>query len=377
MAEHTACYEVNSSQDASSGSHRPDAVYLNTALLGWATDNVKSLPIPKPTIPFPATDRPRSGLQRVTGFVKTTDGSGASISQHEQKASWMVDGLFTNNTGASIGEESVATGSGRASPDLELLFIGDVKTAIDLLTGDPNQIDIVTERIISEYTGGPQFIEFENKPPNTTESSADALRRLLYKLGSGGGGNFSLGGDLVANNCRFAAVNPWGSVYIRPEDINAGAQDIPDSVTNNTAEHFRAHPSVFFRRTDYIRQITRGYQDSTSVNTGGGQGMPLEVIVVADDPETTLWLFVIDGVHTVVRVIHPSGSDLRRPRDIWNALIEPLVNGAPALGLSPIFANVQDDATESILIGRLAYLQYACCLPIPGTRHIQTGSDEG
>lgn len=193
------------------------------------------------------------------------------------------------------------------------------------------------------------------------------------------------------NEATLATIDPRGRVFVAPADLGAGLGQIdPTTPIGNTATVFEQHPTVFIRRGANVRAVgavenfRQGWGDPA---TGDGyqineyRGAPA-IYVCATRPEGSIWRLYFDGAPVDVSVPHGPTLDLRRPRDVWNTIIAPLVSdGAPFGTPAPFgqgFINndrpglVSDAGTLSLLVNTTRYLQAARCLGFygPGDRGV-------
>lgn len=377
MTFHSVTYESQSNRNHSLGGEHPQASKsLHLPGVGWATANTSSNVLNHPLIPFSGfTIPPISSLL----FRTITDDDAImsiGIAWAEQIAV-LLDGTPLDNNIALI---ATATGDGgRVARDIFLSTGGDVGTALSALTGTTIGLDVEAQcSYLSEtYMGLAHFCEFESHPPDTDAAGESRLQELFSLFDSSSAsyqvGVDSLGEAIVVEQCGFAAVDPSGVVYITPNDIGVGPDQIPAAVTDNEPANFRAHPSVFYPsgRSQYVRGLTRQKVDTTAL-AAGSAGNALKIIRVDAAPTNSDWLTIIDGTPVIINVLHPAGSDFRRPRDIWTNVILPLINTGGANQQVSVYGS-PTGTVGGALLTRLAYSEYWRCLPLTGTRITQTG----
>ena len=378
MTSHATTYETVSSRGHVGPGVRQQSTWgLNIAALDWSIINVTSNRFDDLLVPFSGFLTPP--IQSVDFRTITTTAATKSIGRAwSGEDAIMLDGTPLDN-GISLIATNTSQSGGRLAPDILLATGADVQTALTALTGTTNGLDINAScgYITETYMGMQHFADFQDQPPDTAVSGATRLSQILdlFEVSSA---RFQIGVDANADpvfveQCGFAAMEPSGVVYVRPEDIGPNALQIPAAVTDNTAAAFRAHPSVFYPsgKSQYVRAVTRQRTDPIAIATGS-QENPIEIISVTSAPLTSNWLVTIDGAPMIVNVMHPAGSDFRRPKDIWAGVILPLINTGGAnqsASIYPSFFNNNGDA----VLSRLEYADYWRCLPIPGTRITQTG----
>lgn len=210
------------------------------------------------------------------------------------------------------------------------------------------------------------FGSYVDSSKDTLPSIEELLKSTEFQFIQGGArtflGNTSGGQALFVNDCGAAYNDPCGCVFIDPGDIGNAAEQIPQDVASNSPAHYRFHPSVFFRRAQAVRAFAA--LDPTSgfpVNQNLGN---LTVFSVSRAPTHSRWSFIFDGAEMDVVVTHPAGSDLRRPRDIWNSVIVDTLLRNNAGGNGLITSRVDDSSGPRLfipddLIKRMQYMQYA------------------
>lgn len=382
MTSHATSYEsVSSRGHVGPGVRQQSTWGLNLPGVGWTLVNVTSNAIQDIHVPFSGfATIPIQSLDFRTHTDNAATRSLGRVWSGQDTVS--LDGASLDNN-TSLMATILSASSGRLAPDIVLATGGAVQTALAALTGTTDDLDVNAScgYITETYMGMQHFAEFQEQPPDTAGSGATRLSQLieLFEISAA---RFQIGVDANAEpvfveQCGFAAMEPSGVVYVRPEDIGPNALQIPAAVTDNTAAAFRAHPSVFYPsgKSQYVRAITRQRTDPIGIATGN-QENPIKIVSVTQAPTTSNWLVTIDGAPMIVTVTHPAGSDFRRPRDIWAGVILPLINTGGANQSStiyPAFANSVGDA----VLSRLEYADYWRCLPIPGTRITQTGGSVG
>lgn len=168
---------------------------------------------------------------------------------------------------------------------------------------------------------------------------------------------------------RAAQAYPRGdnNYFVLAADIGAAAWQLPISFPENTPEKFRNHPSTFVRANMAIRGLHHParfpyHVGSIDVNNADGvQGENgVRIWVCNRAPTHSRWQFRVDSELLDVIIAHPSGSDFRRPRDIWNEVIAPTIGTAGGLGAPlPIYAaSVAAGVRTFYQTGRLRGLHY-------------------
>lgn len=378
MTSHAAAYEsVSSRGHVGPGLSPRNLGAITLQSLGWLALNNQSNFIQHPLIPFSGFLPTAPPISSVWFRPRTTTAATISIGWAVQNnTAVQLDGVSLENDTDAIISTNGQSGS-RLAPDIFLDFNGAVAAALAALTGTSDNLDanVAWSYANETYMGMQHFCEFQENPPDAIGSGATRLRELL-ELFEVSAARFQIGVDsngaaVFVEQAGFCAVDPSAVVYIRPEDIGPGALQIPAAMEDNTAATFRAHPSVFYPsgKSQYVRALTRQAVDAEAVNDTTTQ--PIKIISVTTAPANSLWLVTIDGAPMIVRISHPVGSDLRRPRDIWEQAILPIINAGGANQGAEIYTQVLAGLGDATL-SRLAYADYWRCLPIPGTRITQT-----
>lgn len=370
MSTHTVAYEILSSGTASAAGLLPHTV-SSSHHTGIPVSGTGAYAIPAPLVPPSGYSTvPVAELTAIefgdTDLITTA----WSDSQHVA-----FQGAYTDNAVPFMRKETAGnTGfnSGRLAPRIDLNYSGASEPA------NATSIEAHVRWAYSSenYQGLMHFAEFEEHPPDTDDSGATRLAELLQAF-QRGGASYQVGVDsggtaIVVPHCAFAATAPEGAVFVRPEDLGTGPDQIPPQSTSNESSKFRAHPSVFFTpgRSKYVRQISRQAVDTVALDTSSTGG-PLGITNVDTGITASDWLIVVDGQPCIVRLTHPAGSDLRRPRDIYEKAWGPILNGP-----STSFSATQFVTGAGNIGGvgfRWAYADYFRCLGLPGTNVVQSG----
>lgn len=382
MTTHSSCYELTSSRHTSAPTGRIDLAVQQSASVTPEGVTGSDVPIPLPSpVPFSAYGTIFNPLQYLRALVVTDDVSDLVYLEADKGFSTVqLNGAATLNGVAMFDVETLVNTAfrqrGRMTPGIQLAFGSAVQTTLAALTGTIqtyvlNMLHRQSNQV--GYVGHAHFIDFEDQPPATGAISSEA-GNLLAKLSDGGSPTtlgISASGPITALNCSLAGIAPEGAVYIRPEDIGNAAEQIPASVTANSKAHFRFHPSVFVRRSAYYNGIMRRVQDPLDVAVPN-LAQPLRIVSVTQDPLSSNWMLLIDGQMSLVSILHPDGSDLRRPRDIWNQVLSPAIEGS-ASARAAITVGIPGSSQSSVgVLARLKYVEYARCLPLAGTDVPQT-----
>lgn len=311
---------------------------------------------------------------------------------------WQINGIAFSNAISPPIEPEQGGSAGRTSRPDRLNWSNDAGSALTgALQGPPFfghfHVEYKYPRI-NPYQNLSHFLEFAEVPPDsiplnplvedTTWNVPGVLDRLTLAFAQAPGRidlGETTGGSIFVNDCNFTGLAPEGAVYIEPSDFGGSAPDrIPLSFLDNEASRFRFHPSVFIRRAAYYRGMSAPYADPVAIDSAEGvpgNSQVFRIVTVDTPPPFSNWLLIIDGAPIVVSIDHPTGADLRRPRDIWNQLWVPLLQGSSAvqnavqLRFHQPFGGAVNFTNVNLFITRLRFMEYARCLPLPGTERNQ------
>jgi hypothetical protein len=381
MATYAVAYEALSNQTPSPGGLRYDQLisHFSPSVPFRTIDSLWD--VPRPPVPLSAYTNIGSltavhPMVQVDCRLRTDDASVAVLCQSfAGQDHWEIDGatVAQNAVGDLALVVSAQAGETRLAPQGQIRFTGAASAALGAAVGTTLTMDI-----LAKYQYGPSetwqglahFCEFEEEPPDTQGDGTVRLNELTELIANAGSryllGTTSGGVATYAYNCGFTGMPPDGSIYIRPEDIGPNIEQIPAAVEDNTAASFRFHPTIFMRRTKYHRGLTRQVVDYQAIDTQFVL-QPFRIVVVDSAPTTTNWLIIVDGTPQIVTVEHGAGTDWRRPRDIWNNVWVPILQGSQAAAQSVNFGSGFAGTTGGAVASRLQFLEYARCLPIPGT----------
>jgi len=372
MTSHASAYELTASRTPAGGSARIDSTYVQVIGLLDGTATNQSPILPKPPVPY-------SGYVLMIPNVKyrvqviTDDVTDLMVLEGQTGDDfWSVNGVPTDNDILvdAVGVNASQSAGGRMTGDVILQFSQDVQTAIEALTGTVEGYKVTRwwqYKNLTAYSGQAHLVEFEEKPTATAQLSTRAPQ-LLNQLNSSGNvctlGTLANGTKISVGNCVLAGLAPEGAVYIAPEDTGSNPDQIPASVTNNTADKFRFHPSVFIRRGAYWNSVVRKAFDGTDL-VQPSVGQPIQIVTVDNPITQSRWMIGIDGTFQVVTIQH-GNLDLRRPRDIWEQVWIPILNGSTSVR-DALSVGAEANNTDVGKLTRIQYLEYARCLPLPGS----------
>lgn len=381
MTTHRGGFFVSWSDEKSEHDTSPDASVISIDARAWTADGAGGflLEIGDPIggIALATQGRHGSTTGNVGGGVRhvwlatTTDAPAVQLLETAGNLitaqGWSSD-LLTAMAATAAGDNPVeapnryppsATSAHLSGDALTLGLAGDNPVASSgfALIGGPNTSGY--------YLGRSHFSEFLDVPPNGVFERSEAITRIGQQLQSAGStvtlGTQSNGQARQLIDCQFAGQDPTGVMWIRPEDIGNQIEQIPADRTLNTAQHFRFFPNAFFRTVSYVNAVGSAYFDLSSIDSDL-VGQPFILRQVEDAPTASTWLVIIDGQPQVVTFAHPAGSDFRRPDEIWNGVIVPIIQNAGGPGTSA-FSLLRTASTilpgNGSFINRMRYLQYA------------------
>lgn len=166
--------------------------------------------------------------------------------------------------------------------------------------------------------------------------------------------------------CGQTAFDPRIAAWISTSDVGVSPGQVPPSFASNTAEIFRYHPAAFW--TPKAAASQRVFELTSPISAGiqpidTQLGAP-PILVIDGDVRASRWLLVINGTAITTVLVHPAGSQLRRPRDIWNAVIVPAINasqlgGGLVLNQDEIVGNAREITPSGVAGDLLNSLTFA------------------
>lgn len=377
MTEQAVSYCLRANQSPAHSGNHPQMVWNETVVQNLDDLSGSSGNLSQGIIPISAYGS-RMPLSQLEGIIENSGTAFQTIHAHDYGATALVEisgAVETNGAAAPFFFNSTAD-AGRQTFPVALVLAGNALAAAQdggAITVGRFKLSWQYPRNLS-YQGWYHVMDFEDFPPDTLASGSNFMQTLLNRLANGNNQLYQVGATagnvpIYVQGVSYAGIAPEGAVFIRPEDIGANPDQIPAAIVDNTAANFRAHPSVFLRRTNYWSGITRQNVDPDPVDVGNGQ--PFWIYSVTQAPDYSDWLIVLDGMPQLVRLTHPSGSDFRRPRDIWNNVWVPIINGSSAPSVATLFQGYPDTTQMGqTLSTRFKFMEYARCIGIPNTTTI-------
>lgn len=363
MATYASCYALTSARQKSNPSYSTHTarvvgaealftasgldVLSNPLSMGrvlpsaWGLD--RASPASQPTCPF----RSFVGLADTTTPAQYSWILGAPA--QAISSGYYIDATPASASAGNSIQWAVSEGRMSPRPSVQAEDTDNISRVAGLLTWS----DVIP------YTSHQNIIVFDEFPPATIITGGGYPSTLLRQLYIDPPSRL-MAGSTPLDFCSAYGIAPDGTIWIDPADIGSGPDQIPAGVEDNTAEAFMAHPSVFIPAgaSRYIRSVERMAIDTSPIDITF-LGQPLRIKSVSDAPVVSVWLVAIDGAETIVTLRHPTNSNYRRPKDIWNNVIVPLINGSQ-IGSTLGFADADALASSA----NLKYSNYWRCLEI-------------
>lgn len=379
MAIYGAAFELCLSREAAGAALHPNQPRYYRSDSAWAAGTPLLTTLQLGDIPYPA-----SGLapvvRSIAGVSKSTVGGPFSLAGNALDDFAAFDGASTATTAALIqrcGYNNLYVGRGRAAGGDFVAAAGALRTAllnggsattlsVDCLAGagyydsplvgaNPWETSDLNGGIWTSHIG---IYDFVDDLVNANTRQNEIFNDIAIR-----GNSYTLPDGFVLQNCSYAAISPEGLIWVDNGDVGVS---IPASVGSNTANAFRNHPGVFVRPagSGYLRAVGRRWRDRYAINTTGIGSQPIGIFTTTETVSRSKWLMVVDGVAFVCYVSHPAATDYRRPRDIWNNVIAPLIatTGSDVSRITVTDAFGVAIGTET----RWQYLSYARYLGAPG-----------
>lgn len=227
-----------------------------------------------------------------------------------------------------------------------------------IITADAADADQFRGTVTYEFVRGMIGLFADDATGDVPPNTPDLIDQWLKRFRAAGEGAVQIG--VLADGASPNIIQGAGQAFPRGDfntfvvaaDLGPGPGQLDAGDTaNNTGARFRNHPSVFVRRTGHVRafegpvRFPVTYAAITNAPDPRGVGdSGVRIYTVDRAPTHSRWRLQIDSEPLDVTIVHPTGSDYRRPRDIWNNVIAPaLASGAPV----PTFANVVAGAARN------------------------------
>lgn len=157
-----------------------------------------------------------------------------------------------------------------------------------------------------------------------------ALYESLFLCNARGSGELTVGNPDVKQiqipGVSFTGPMASGTIVIAPDDVGISPGDIPPTKDLLSIDSMSLHPAVFYRKSARVRAVwsQQDGQPLAAINDPA-PGIGAEVLVMDEQPAFSAWVLNVDSTSMRVIVQHPLGSDLRRPRDIWEGVWMPAI----------------------------------------------------
>lgn len=308
-------------------------------------------------------------------------GTGVELTAELGDTSWLV----TNGLGATLlldngGQPAILlalalTPGGPLTPTPAIVFAG---TTFATAFGSAGAIVDVTLEVApfgaAERISHARAVAFaDSAKGDALPAVAGLIGRLEDWFNGAGGGRALLGvgssGEVFAQNAAMALPSPAAAVWIPPSDIGNQPEQLPVDVAANTVQHYGFHPGAFFRETTYTRAWRREPTHPALLDpmADPGEQLPITQLggalfinTIVRAPTHSRWLIIVDSSAVEVVIAHPVGSDLRRPRDIWNQVWFAFLTQNAYQRSVPTFTPQADGSfARTGSINRVRYLEYA------------------
>lgn len=273
----------------------------------------------------------------------------------------------------------VANGAGDQTVDLQVVGparqdVLQVTGAAAVALGDmagPQTIEweaLVSRNLVVRNSSSILFDVFADDTLDTLPNLLTLAERTYKSIIGQGGGVLILAtnGNTTIKVNACAAAFGYGPPIVAAADIGIGFGQIPVTPADWTAARFRPHPRMFVRPSSHLWTL-----EQLSPFPAGGQialtsDTALTPLLASRRPTHSLWTILLEGCLMDVIVEHPIGSDLRRPRDIWNAVWVPAIAGKDLTFWGSYFVGIDPNFTRLFysrgLARNLNYLDFAYCL---------------
>lgn len=285
-------------------------------------------------------------------------------------AGWNITGtanLWAANAGT---DQSIILGTVGYDYKDVLQLSGAAAAAVNSLTGPATVLwrALVSKTLVTGNATSVMLDTFADDQVDILPDLGPLSKRLLDTVHAQGGGLLVLavnGQQQISINNASAAFG-YGPPIILATDAGLGFGQIPVSPADWTAARFGAHPRAFIRHTGShswgVKQLSPFAAGSTEV------ALPLdtalEPLIASRRPTHSLWRILLEGELLDVIVPHPTGLDIRRPRDIWQRVWGPAIAGEPLYTYGVYGVGGNREFYRRGLLRNLSFLDFALCLDL-------------
>jgi hypothetical protein len=319
-----------------------------------------------------------AGWEPVTATIEVAGGGvdpddAALLEAYQRQApAWFIwtglgpCGFFANAPRQPIVAEYAITTNGTRLIEPAIQLDGAAETQVGAPTGFSGTITM--RRLFAANTTGQLLVGDFAAPAELGATTADLgevvasrLQQLAFPRTPVSLGLDSQGDPELVYACKATFSDPWSRVWVGPSDIGLAVDQIPDTLREVTAARLRHFPSIFVRRTEYVRGV-RAPGPASSQQVNQVQSAPC-VLVTQRSPTHSRWRLWVDGRLAEVVVAHEVGSDWRTPKQVWNGLFARFVLSAEVTTPFPTYRVVTDGVLNTFhqqgVIGRNGFLEAA------------------
>ncbi len=219
---------------------------------------------------------------------------------------------------------------------------------------------------------------------DSTTGTTVAADLLLSSLRNASGNQYILGlgasnVPVIVNGANFATVSPYGVVWIDGSDIGNANYQIPPDGAANQASRYLFHPAYFQVSNKVARSVVTTGEWVDPITSPDGTPT---IYQSTDDWTHSAWRLSFDGAQLDVVLSHDGTTGLRRPRDVYQAILYPdVLNGARV----NLYRTMTTPTTRSFIpigvIDSFRYMDYALFLEaykeapaLPYSQFVQLGA---
>lgn len=361
MTEYRFTFEMNHRREKSEapGVGMPDTLAQRSGTLTLPAGN-------NTTIPLQIAEYTFERLQSAVLFLRGGANNNTRLETWRDSTYWGITTTaqaIVSNTFQTVDLQI----AGPVRKDV-LQVLGAAATALGDLAG-PQTIEWqahVTRNLVVRNSSSVLFDVFADDAMDPLPNLLTLAERTYKSIIGQGGGSLILATNgnttIKVNSC--AAAFGYGPPIVAAADIGLGFGQIPVTLADWTAARFRPHPRMFVRPSSHLwtlEQLSPFPIGATALTSD----VALTPLLASRRPTHSLWTILLEGCLMDVIVEHPIGSDLRRPRDIWNAVWVPAIAGKDLTFWGSYFIGIAPNFTRQFYsrgLGRsLNFLDFAYC----------------
>lgn len=226
---------------------------------------------------------------------------------------------------------------------------------------------LVSKTLVTGNATSVMLDTFADDQIDTFPDLGPLSKRLLDTVHAQGGGLLILatsGNQQIAINNASAAFG-YGPPIILNTDVGLGFGQIPALAADWSAARFAAHPRCFIRHTgSHSWGVNQLSPFALTGEVALANDTALEPLIASRRPSHSLWRILLEGELLDVIVAHPTGLDLRRPRDIWQRVWGPAIAGEPLYTYGVYGVLGIRNFYRCGLLRNLSFLDFALCLDL-------------